>query len=158
MKYTPTDFVTAIRNNLSNDSETASITLDTPMADNHNSNSYNESNNITPRPSAGPPNPHVISPPVPRRLTFSKGSFAPSSHRVTISPLTGQRLLSAGATWDYIQAHQLFQDGLVDIADVSERLKGLAQCDGTGPSFEEGRVRRAIEESAEQLKGKDELI
>jgi AP-1-like transcription factor len=35
-------------------------------------------------------------------------------------------------------------------------LKGCAECDGTGPAFEEGRVRRAIEESA--AAGRDEMI
>ena len=69
---------------------------------------------------------------------------------------TGERLLDAGATWDLIQGHELFQRGMVDIGFVSERLKGSAQCDGQGPAFREGAVRRAIEESA--ANGNDELI
>ncbi len=124
MKYTPTDFLTAIRMNHADENETTNFTLDT----------------LT----------------IPAPLISSQGSFTPSAHRITISPLTGQRLLSAGATWDYIQANPLFKEGLVDIAAVSERLKGLAECDGTGPAFEEGTVTRAIEESAGF--GSDELI
>lgn len=71
-----------------------------------------------------------------------------STHRITISPLTGRRLLSAGAVWDFIQAHELVKDGLADITDVTARLKEAAECDGTGPAFEEGKLVRAIEESA----------
>lgn len=77
-------------------------------------------------------------------------------HRVTTCAQTGERLLDAGATWDLIQGHQLFQRGMVDIGFVSEQLKGSAQCDGQGPAFREGAVRRAIEESA--ANGSDELI
>lgn len=141
MKYTPTDFLTAIRMNHADENETTNITLDTPTTTTISSSS---------------PNPHVISHNIPAPLISSQGSFTPSAHRITISPLTGQRLLSAGATWDFIQAHPLSKEGLVDIADVSERLKGLAECDGTGPAFEEGAVKRAIEESA--ALGRDELI
>ena len=77
-------------------------------------------------------------------------------HRVTLCPVTGEKLLDAGATWDLIQDHELFKRGQVDIGDVTERLKGMAQCDGQGPAFREGHVRRAIEESAAM--GRDELI
>lgn len=45
----------------------------------------------------------------------------------------------------------------MDIADVSERLKGHAECDGTGPAFEEGAVMEAIERSAAEGRD-DELI
>jgi AP-1-like transcription factor len=65
-------------------------------------------------------------------------------------------LLAAGATWDLIQSHELFKRGLVDVGDVCERLKRVAKCDGQGPVFEEGDVRRAIEESV--AGGSDELI
>jgi AP-1-like factor len=84
-----------------------------------------------------------------------KGEPAPT-HRVTICEKTGERLLDAGATWDLIQGHELFKKGLVDIGDVSNRLKGSALCDGQGPAFREGHVLRAIEESA--AAGRDELI
>lgn len=78
-----------------------------------------------------------------------------SPHRITVCQITGEKLLDAGATWDLIQNHDLFKRGLVDIANVAERLKGSAQCNGQGPAFKEGLVRRAIEESAAD---RDELI
>jgi AP-1-like factor len=78
------------------------------------------------------------------------------THRIVVSEETGERLLDAGATWDMIQNHKLFKQGLVDIGDVCERLKGHVQCDGQGPVFEEGRIRKAIEESV--AGGNDELI
>ncbi|KAF2786988.1 hypothetical protein K505DRAFT_367757 [Melanomma pulvis-pyrius CBS 109.77] len=59
-------------------------------------------------------------------------------------------------TWDLIQSHPLVKQGLVDIADVCERLKGSAKCDGHGPVFEESAVWRAVEES--RRGGGDELI
>lgn len=77
-------------------------------------------------------------------------------HRVVISDKTGERLLNARATWDMIQDHPLFQKGLVDIGDVCNRLKGFEKCDGQGPVFEEGLVKKAIEESVGC--GNDELI
>lgn len=57
------------------------------------------------------------------------------------------QLLQAPATWDLIQSHPLVKQGVVDIADVVEQLKGLARCDGTGPVFDEREVWRAVEES-----------
>ncbi|KAI9778617.1 MAG: hypothetical protein M1839_008011 [Geoglossum umbratile] len=78
------------------------------------------------------------------------------SHRITVSDVTGERLLGAGATWDAIQEHQLFKKGLVDVGDVCDRLKNLAKCDGQGPVFEERDIRLAIEASA--ASGSDELI
>jgi AP-1-like factor len=68
----------------------------------------------------------------------------------------GQRLLGASATWDLIQSHDLCRRGMVDIADVSRRLKGKAACDGRGPAFRESEVIKAIEESV--ISGSDELI
>ena len=44
----------------------------------------------------------------------------------------------------------------MDVEDVHTRLKGRAVCDGNGPAFKEGDVRKAIEESV--LAGGDELI
>ena len=78
------------------------------------------------------------------------------SHKITVSRTTGERLLGAGATWDFIQAHPSFKAGLVDIGDVSERLKKVFQCDGQGPVFAEGDIKRAIEDSV--AAGSDELI
>jgi AP-1-like factor len=77
-------------------------------------------------------------------------------HRIVISDKTGERLLNARATWDMIQDHSMFKQGLVDIGDVCSRLKGFEKCDGQGPVFEEGCVRKAIEESVGC--GNDELI
>ncbi|KAJ5684286.1 uncharacterized protein N7477_000631 [Penicillium maclennaniae] len=99
-------------------------------------------------------------PPRTNQGTASSGSGvtvpgAGSPHRVTVCQVTGEKLLDAGDTWDLIQSHELFKRGQVDIGDVSERLKGLAQCNGQGPAFKESEVRRAIEESAA---GRDELI
>ncbi|KIX01343.1 uncharacterized protein Z518_09068 [Rhinocladiella mackenziei CBS 650.93] len=76
---------------------------------------------------------------------------------ITVDCDTGEPLLGAGATWDYIQAHELFRKGLVDVGDVCERLKKMARCDGQGPIFLESDVRQAIAESA-VAGGRDELI
>lgn len=70
--------------------------------------------------------------------------------------MEGERLLAAGAAWDFIQNHELFKRGMIDITDVTERLKGRASCDGRGPAFKESEVLRAIEESVQS--GSDELI
>lgn len=76
------------------------------------------------------------------------------SHRIVESG--GERLLAAGSTWDYIINHDLFKKGLVDVADVSERLKCQAKCDGQGPVFEERAVLKAIMDSV--ASGSDELL
>ncbi len=77
------------------------------------------------------------------------------SHRVATSP-AGERLLAAGATWDLIIGHDLFKKGLVDVADISNRLKHQAKCDGQGPVFEERAILEAIEQSVGS--GSDELL
>ncbi|KAK7451953.1 bZIP transcription factor [Colletotrichum acutatum] len=77
------------------------------------------------------------------------------SHRVAISS-DGERLLAAGATWDFIISHPLFKRGLVDVGDVSERLKNQARCDGQGPVFSERCIIEAIEGSV--ASGSDELL
>lgn len=69
-------------------------------------------------------------------------------HRVLVCAETGEKLIDVSTTWEYIQSHELFKHGLVDIAQVAEKLKGRAQCDGQGPAFRESHVRTAIEESA----------
>lgn len=76
---------------------------------------------------------------------------------LTIDDETGEPIMGSGATWDYIQAHELFRKGLVDVGDVCERLKKMARCDGQGPIFLEKDVRIAIAESA-VAGGRDELI
>ncbi|TAQ88578.1 hypothetical protein B7494_g3102 [Chlorociboria aeruginascens] len=78
------------------------------------------------------------------------------SHRIVMSEETGERLLAAGATWDFIIKHPLYQKGMVDVGVVSEKLKGLAQCDGQGPVFEERAIMDAIEMSV--ASGSDELL
>ncbi|CDM34001.1 transcriptional regulator family: bZIP [Penicillium roqueforti] len=89
-------------------------------------------------------------------MADSPGTSRNLHHRLTVCPITGEKLLDAGATWDLIQKHELFERGQLDIGDVTERLKGMSQCDGQGPAFKESQVRRAIEESA--AAGRDELI
>ncbi|KAI0391695.1 hypothetical protein F5Y17DRAFT_439438 [Xylariaceae sp. FL0594] len=76
------------------------------------------------------------------------------SHRIVESG--GERLLAAGAAWDYIIGHDLFKAGHVDLEGVSERLKYQAKCDGQGPVFEERAVLKAIEDSV--ASGSDELL
>lgn len=88
---------------------------------------------------------------------FSKYAHFGTMRTITIDDETGEQLLGAGATWDYIQAHELFRKGLVDVGDVCERLKKMARCDGQGPIFLESDVRQAISESA-VAGGRDELI
>ncbi|KAF7942311.1 hypothetical protein BELL_0021g00340 [Botrytis elliptica] len=77
------------------------------------------------------------------------------SHRIVTSD-KGERLLAAGATWDYIIKHPLYKQGLVDVGSVSERLKNAAKCDGQGPVFEESAILHAIENSV--ASGSDELL
>ena len=71
----------------------------------------------------------------------------PISHHIEISATTGERLLATGAAWDFIQHHELSTRGLVDIADVSEKLKEKVVCNGTGPTFSERDIIQAIEDS-----------
>jgi len=68
----------------------------------------------------------------------------------------GERLLAAGAAWDYIIKHPLYLKGMVDVGHVSERLKLVAKCDGQGPVFEERAIVDAIENSV--ASGSDELL
>ncbi|KND87379.1 Fluconazole resistance protein 3 [Tolypocladium ophioglossoides CBS 100239] len=77
------------------------------------------------------------------------------SHRIVTSD-DGERLLAAGATWDFIISHDLYKRGLVDVGDVSERLKNLARCDGQGPVFSEKSIVSAIEQSV--ASGSDDLL
>jgi AP-1-like factor len=77
------------------------------------------------------------------------------SHRIVTSE-EGQRLYAVGAAWDYIIKHPLYARGLVDVGDVSERLKRHAKCDGQGPVFEERILIEAIEQSI--ASGTDELL
>ena len=75
------------------------------------------------------------------------GAEEPISHRIEISATTGERLLATGAAWDFIKNHETYRGGLVDIADVSEKLKEKIVCNGTGPTFSERDIIQAIEDS-----------
>lgn len=77
------------------------------------------------------------------------------SHRIVTSD-DGERLLAAGATWDFIINHDLYKRGLVDVGDVSERLKTCARCDGQGPVFSEHSIVLAMEQSV--ASGSDDLL
>lgn len=77
------------------------------------------------------------------------------SHRIVTSE-DGERLYAVGATWDFIIGHELFRKGLVNVGDVSERLKTKAKCDGQGPVFEERAIIEAIEQSV--ASGSDALL
>lgn len=77
------------------------------------------------------------------------------SHRIVLGD-DGERLLAAGATWDYIVSHELYKRGLVDVGSVSERLKNTARCDGQGPVFPESAILSAIEQSV--ASGSDDLL
>ncbi|KAL4808884.1 hypothetical protein BDV18DRAFT_91116 [Aspergillus unguis] len=84
-----------------------------------------------------------------------KGQLA-RLHRVTYCKVTGERLLDAGATWELIQGHEMFKKGVMDLAAVTAKLKGAAQCNGQGPAFRECQVREAIEASV--MEGADGLL
>ncbi|KAL8296335.1 hypothetical protein RB597_005760 [Gaeumannomyces tritici] len=77
------------------------------------------------------------------------------NHRIVLSD-SGERLYDASATWEYIINHDLFKANRLDIADISNRLKGRAKCDGQGPVFEEGAIRDALEQS--MASGSDSLL
>ncbi|KAI5464107.1 hypothetical protein BGZ63DRAFT_421186 [Mariannaea sp. PMI_226] len=77
------------------------------------------------------------------------------SHRIVTAD-DGERLLAAGATWDFIINHDLFKRGLIDVGDVSDRLKHTARCDGQGPVFSERSIMMAIEQSV--ASGSDDLL
>ncbi|XP_044721656.1 bZIP transcription factor domain-containing protein [Hirsutella rhossiliensis] len=77
------------------------------------------------------------------------------AHRVVTAD-NGERLLAVGATWDFIISHDLYRRGLVDVGDVSERLRNLARCDGQEPVFPESTILHAIEQSV--ASGSDDLL
>lgn len=80
---------------------------------------------------------------------------ADKGHSASRRKTRGKEIPAAQA-WDLIQSHPLVKQGLVDIADVCERLKGAAKCDGHGPVFDETTIWQAVEES--RRSGGDELI
>lgn len=77
------------------------------------------------------------------------------NHRIVVSE-SGERLYDASATWEYIINHDHYQNSRLDLADISNRLKGQAKCDGQGPVFEERAIREAIEYS--MADGSDSLL
>lgn len=89
---------------------------------------------------------------------ISTKSFASTtggtSHQIVSG--RGSEFLPAAATWDLIQAHPLVKQGVVDIADVCEALRGTARSDGQGPVFREESVWKAVE--GVRRGGGDELI
>ena len=91
-----------------------------------------------------------------RKTTANIHKTGSMPHRIVYSSESGDRLLNIKATWDFIQAHPLYEKGLIDIGDVCERLKNVTRCDGQGPVYEQSRVEKAIDESV--ASGNDELI
>lgn len=77
------------------------------------------------------------------------------SHRVTTGA-DGERLLAAGATWDFVISHDLFKRGMVNVGDVADRLKSAARCDGQGPVFSEHDIVEALQQSV--ASGSDDLL
>ncbi|KAJ4221426.1 AP-1-like transcription factor [Fusarium falciforme] len=65
------------------------------------------------------------------------------SHSIIVRD--GERFLDAGAAWDFIINHRLFKKGLVDIGDVSERLKHCARYDNHRLALPERSIIAAIE-------------
>ena len=126
----------------------------------------NEILRATTGPASQPPLRNIRSPsPVHGPLQYSPTDFSaavgvdPKQNPVSFKEYDdedGEKLLSAGATWDFIQAHEWCRKGMVDIGDVCRRLKGRAACDGRGPAFRECEVNAAIEESV--MSAADELI
>jgi AP-1-like transcription factor len=98
----------------------------------------------------------------PRNSIYSDAYSAGASNSVLSErnmsggPRAAGIMLSTTATWDLIQSHPLVKQGLVDITDVCEGLRGLARCDGQGPVYEEREVWRLVQEA--RRGGGDELI
>ncbi|KAJ8109505.1 hypothetical protein OPT61_g7410 [Boeremia exigua] len=90
--------------------------------------------------------------------SLSNGSVvnaADKDHAASRQAFKGREVPAAQA-WDVIQSHPLVKQGVVDVTDVIERLRGAAKCDGHGPVFEESQIWQAVEES--RRSGGDELI
>jgi AP-1-like factor len=87
---------------------------------------------------------------------LTNGAVINAADREHSRQQTKGKEVPAAKAWDLIQSHTLVKQGLVDVADVCERLKGSAKCDGHGPVFEESAIWQAIDES--RRCGGDELI
>jgi AP-1-like factor len=88
--------------------------------------------------------------------SLSNGSVVNAAGREHPRRKAKSKEVPAAQAWDLIQSHPLVKQGLVDVADVCERLKVEAKCDGHGPVFEESTIWQAVEES--RRCGGDELI
>ncbi|UPX14076.1 uncharacterized protein EKO05_0004568 [Ascochyta rabiei] len=90
--------------------------------------------------------------------SLSNGSVLNAAHKdhAASRHTSKGKEVPAAQAWDVIQSHPLVKQGLVDVTDVVERLKGAAKCDGHGPVFEESTIWQAVEES--RRSGGDELI
>lgn len=88
----------------------------------------------------------------PPRFNAAKfyANFLPNPNAKTtrsFSSSGGERLLDAGAAWDFIINHRLFKKGLVDVGDVSERLKHSARYENHRLVLSERDIVVAIEQS-----------
>ncbi|KAF1838552.1 hypothetical protein BDW02DRAFT_585823 [Decorospora gaudefroyi] len=88
--------------------------------------------------------------------SLSHGSVMNAAGREHPRRKTGGKEVPAAQAWDLIQSHTLVKQGLIDVADVCERLKGKAKCNGRGPVFDESTIWEAVDES--RRCGGDELI
>jgi AP-1-like factor len=69
----------------------------------------------------------------------------PPSDRI-VTTERGERL-SAEEAWSYISQHARYNQGSLGLGDISEMIKLVSRCDGTGPVFEERDITLAIERS-----------
>ncbi|DAA73344.1 TPA_exp: putative BZIP transcription factor (Fcr3) [Trichophyton benhamiae CBS 112371] len=88
--------------------------------------------------------------------SLEREKHAKPIHPIRVCEITGERLLDASATWDLIVSHLSDSGAKLDVQDIYDRLKGRAQCDGTGPVIGESQVIKAIQDSI--AAGNDELI
>jgi AP-1-like factor len=133
---------------MSTENEILRATSGSRNSHNHNHNSYSPEPTVTTGPMQYNPTEFYSN-------VLEKHPNKFPSHRIVTSD-DGERLLAAGATWDYIVSHDLFKRGLVNVADVSEGLKDKARCDGRGPVFSERDIISAIDQSV--ANGSDDLI
>lgn len=99
----------------------------------------------------------ITEPDTSKETAAKRAQMLGSIHTIVIDDNSGELLLNSGQTWDYIQNHEAFRDGLIDVGDVIDRLKKMARCDGRGPVFRESDIRKAISECA-VAGGRDELL
>ena len=66
----------------------------------------------------------------------------------TIGEETDESLLEPISAWNYIQAHELFRKGYVDVSDVYATLENMARYNGRRSAFQASDVGNAITECA----------